>query len=67
MIKRFSDQSWEDYLYFYKTDKILLKKIHALIQDIDRNGNEGMGKPEPLKFELSGFWTERPACCRTLP
>jgi toxin YoeB len=59
MIKRFSDQAWEDYLYFFNTDKILLKKIHALLQDIDRNGNEGIGKPEPLKYELSGFWSRR--------
>jgi len=59
MNKRFSDLAWEDYLYFYNTDKVILKRIHALLQDIDRNGNEGIGKPEPLKYELNGYWSRR--------
>ena len=49
MIKRFSDLAWEEYLYFYNTDKAIIKKIHALLNDIDRNGHEGIGKPEPVK------------------
>jgi len=51
--------AWEEYLQFYNTDKTIIKKIHALINDIDRNGNEGIGKPEPLKYELSGYWSRR--------
>ena len=46
-------------MYFFEKDKTLLKKIHALVQDIDRNGNAGIGKPEPLKYELSGYWSRR--------
>ena len=59
MIKRFSDLAWEEYLYFYNTDKAIIKKIHVLLNDIDRNGHEGIGKPEPLKYELSGYWSRR--------
>ena len=59
MIKRFSDLAWEEYLYFYNTDKTIIKKIHALLNDIDRNGHEGIGKPEPLRENLSGFWSRR--------
>jgi len=51
--------AWEEYLQFYNTDKTIIKKIHALINDIDRNGNEGIGKPESLKYELSGYWSRR--------
>ena len=52
-------QSWEDYLYWQKTDKKLLKKINALIKEIMRTPFEGTGKPEPLKYELSGCWSRR--------
>lgn len=51
--------AWEEYLQFYNTDKTIIEKIHALLNDIDRNGNEGIGKPEPLKYELSGYWSRR--------
>ncbi len=59
MKKIFSDRAWEDYLYWQKTDKRMLKKVNELIKDIDRNRHEGIGKPEPLKHTLSGFWSRR--------
>ena len=59
MIKSFTDNAWEDYLYWQEHDKKILKKINALIKDIERNQYEGIGKPEPLKFELQGFWSRR--------
>jgi toxin YoeB len=55
----FVDESWEDYLFWQKTDKTKLKKINELIKDIKRNPFEGLGKPEPLKFKYSGFWSRR--------
>ncbi|MGB0333769.1 MAG: Txe/YoeB family addiction module toxin [Opitutales bacterium] len=59
MKKIFSDRAWEDYLYWQKTDKRMLKKVNELIKDTDRNRHEGIGKPEPLKHTLSGFWSRR--------
>ncbi|BBB91665.1 MAG TPA: Txe/YoeB family addiction module toxin [Methylomusa anaerophila] len=59
MNKVFTDIAWEDYLYWQTTDKKVLKKIHELIKDIERHGNEGLGKPEPLKYELEGLWSRR--------
>lgn len=59
MNKIFTDIAWEDYLYWQVTDKKILKKINELIKDIKRNGNEGIGKPEPLKHELAGLWSRR--------
>lgn len=55
----FSDKAWEDYLYWQQTDKQILKKINSLIRDIQREPYDGIGKPEPLKHELSGFWSRR--------
>jgi len=55
----FSDKGWDDYLYWQKNDKQVLKKINQLIKDIKREPFEGIGKPEPLKHELSGFWSRR--------
>jgi toxin YoeB len=55
----FVDESWEDYIYWQKTDKNKLKKINALIKDIVRNPFEGIGKPEALKHKYSGFWSRR--------
>ena len=55
----FSDDSWEDYLYWQNTDKKLLKRINLLIKDIKRNPFSGIGKPEPLKFDLQGCWSRR--------
>ena len=59
MNKVFTDLAWEEYLYWQAADKKILKKINELIRDIERNGNEGIGKPEPLKYELDGFWSRR--------
>lgn len=59
MKKRFSDCAWEDYLYWQKTDKKMLKKINEILQDIDRHPYEGIGKPEALKHSLSGYWSRR--------
>jgi len=55
----FVDESWEDYLYWQKTDKKMLKKINLLIKDISRNPYEGIGKPEALKHKYRGFWSRR--------
>ncbi len=59
MNKVFTNNAWEDCLYWQNNDKKILKKINSLIQDIERNGNEGVGKPEPLKHELTGYWSRR--------
>jgi len=55
----FSENAWEDYLYWQKTDKKTLKRINQLISDIQRSPCEGLGKPEPLKHALSGYWSRR--------
>jgi len=55
----FQERAWNDYLYWLSQDKKTLKKINELIRDIIRNGYEGIGKPEPLKEELSGWWSRR--------
>ena len=59
MNKVFSDLAWEEYLYWQLNDRKLLKKINDLLKDIERNGNEGLGKPEPLRHELDGLWSRR--------
>lgn len=55
----FLDDAWQDYLYWQKIDKQALKRINQLIKDIQRNPFEGLGKPEPLKFDMSGLWSRR--------
>lgn len=55
----FVDESWEDYLYWQKTDKKILAKINDLIKDIYRNPFSGIGKPEALKYKYKGFWSRR--------
>ena len=55
----FSEHAWDDYLYWQKTDKSILKRVNLLIQDIQRSPFEGIGKPEPLRHALSGFWSRR--------
>jgi len=57
MEKLWTDEAWSDYLYWQTQDKKTLKRINQLIQDIERNGNDGIGKPEPLKHDLSGWWS----------
>lgn len=51
--------AWEDYLYWQSQDKKTLKKINQLLKDIVRNPFDGIGKPEPLKGNLTGFWSRR--------
>ena len=58
MDKKWTDEAWEDYLSL-QSDKRLLKKANELLKDIDRNGYAGLGKPEPLKADLSGYWSRR--------
>jgi len=55
----FVDESWEDYLYWQKTDKKMLNRINRLIKDIVRSPYEGIGKPEALKHKYRGFWSRR--------
>ena len=59
MNKAFTDIGGEDYLYWQTEDRKTLRKINTLLKDIERNGNEGIGKPEPLTGDLSGFWSRR--------
>ena len=55
----FSNKAWDDYPYWQQNDKQILKKINQLIKDIKREPFDGIGKPELLKHELSGFWSRR--------
>jgi toxin YoeB len=55
----FSQNAWEDYCYWQDTDKKILLRINELIRDIQRNKYHGIGKPEPLRFNLSGYWSRR--------
>ncbi len=57
MTKSWTDDAWEDYEYWMSQDKKTLKQIHKLIKDIDRNGYTGIGHPEPLTGDLSGYWS----------
>lgn len=59
MNKIFTENAWIDYCYWEIEDRKTLKKINNLIKDIDRNKNEGIGKPEPLTGNLAGFWSRR--------
>ncbi len=54
-----TDESWRDYVYWQRQDKKTLKRINKLIADVKRSPFEGIGKPEPLKENLSGFWSRR--------
>lgn len=55
----FTKNSWEDYVSWQVEDKKMLRKINELIKDIQRTPFEGKGKPEPLKYDLAGFWSRR--------
>ena len=55
----FSETAWDDYQYWIKTDKKILKRVNNLIQDIQRSPFSGIGKPEMLKHGLSGYWSRR--------
>lgn len=59
MNKVWTDEAWEDYIYWQTQDKKTLRRINQLLLDIDRNGYEGIGKPEPLKHDYQGFWSRR--------
>jgi len=55
----FSKNAWEDYIFWQAEDKKILKKINTLIKDIQSNPYSGIGKPEPLKYDLAGLWSRR--------
>ena len=53
----FFELAWEQYMFWQNQDKKFIKKMNKLLADIDRNGNQGIGHPEPLKGNLSGWWS----------
>ena len=55
----FAEQAWEDYLWWQRANPKILRRIHALIQDTTRQPFEGIGKPEPLRHALAGYWSRR--------
>lgn len=59
MNKTFSDMAWDEYLYWLQQDKKIAKRINEILKDIERNHFEGIGKPEALKHDLSGYWSRR--------
>ncbi len=59
MIKSWTDAAWEDFEFWMKQDKKMLKRILQLLKDIDRNGYDGIGKPERLSGDLSSYWSRR--------
>ena len=59
MLKTWTDEAWDDYLYWQREDRIILKRINQLVKDIDRSSYEGISKPEPLKHELQRHWSRR--------
>ncbi|RLA70921.1 MAG: Txe/YoeB family addiction module toxin [Epsilonproteobacteria bacterium] len=54
-----TDESWDEYLYWQTHDKKVLKRINLLVKDLKRDPFDGLGKPEPLKYELAGCWSRR--------
>lgn len=56
---KFSDLAWDDYLFWQQADMTVVKRINALLKDIQRSPFDGLGKPEPLRHNLSGFWSRR--------
>lgn len=59
MKKIWFDEAWKDYIYWQTQDKRTLKRINMLIKDIERGNFDGIGKPEPLRGDMSGFWSRR--------
>jgi len=59
MVLIFTENAWDDYLYWQKIDKRMVRKINELIKAIKRTPFEGVGKPEPLKYDLAGYWSRR--------
>ena len=57
---QWTDEAWEDYVYWQSQDNKTIKRINKLIKDIERNGNmQGLGKPEPLQYDMQGFYSRR--------
>ncbi|MBF6064614.1 Txe/YoeB family addiction module toxin [Nocardia terpenica] len=59
MKRTFTDEPWNDYQWFVSNDRRVVRRINRLIDDICRNGHDGIGKPEPLQHNLSGYWSRR--------
>lgn len=59
MILSWADNAWDDYLYWQQTDKKILKRINLLIKDTKRQAFDGIGDPEPLKHNWTGYWSRR--------
>jgi toxin YoeB len=59
MILAWAESAWEDYIYWQQTDRKTLKRINTLIQDMQRQPFQGLGDPEPLKHQWSGYWSRR--------
>jgi len=59
MNKLFTDEAWADYLYWFENDKKQLRKVNDLVKEIDRTLYDGIGKPEPLKYDMKGYWSRR--------
>ena len=55
----FSEKAWEDYLHWQNTDRKMLRRVNALIKEVQRAPFEGIGKPEPLRHALAGYWSRR--------
>jgi toxin YoeB len=55
----FAEQAWEDYQYWLQTDRQIVRRIHELIKDTTRSPFQGIGKPEPLRHALAGYWSRR--------
>lgn len=55
----FSDEAWDDYLYWQETDRKILRKLNALIKECQRTPENGLGRPEALRFEYAGWWSRR--------
>jgi toxin YoeB len=55
----FADEAWDDYLYWQKQDRKMVERINKLVQEVKRDPFSGVGKPEPLKHALAGFWSRR--------
>ena len=59
MNKVWTDRAWEDYLYWQANDRKILTRINKLLKDIERSPFDGLGKPEPLRYEFRGAWSRR--------
>jgi toxin YoeB len=55
----FAEQAWDDYLFWQRTDPKIIQRIHELIKETKRHPFEGIGKPEPLRHALAGYWSRR--------